>query len=361
VNTDENITNRDEIESIISTVFLEGGQTIQRVRWKNKDITIKWILNLNFLEGVIILWDVKSELTTWEKAAIEQSATIVSLEIEHLKTISSTIQHFRNEFISDLLCNKDIEENVIFRRAQEMGWTLKENYKVILLDYCYKNYTKKNRFSIWQQKNNLLELMQNKLVFSFPEVLLGLDKNNYFALLVTENINIKNIFRTIEKILTKYEINFAIGGIGRLESIYNLDISYKEAYQALNIAKVNSSSLNNPKHNRGSKLFVLNFSELGIERIIFSNNPENEINHLKSEVLQEVIDYDNERNSDLILTLQTYLKHNGNIHSTAKSLFVHKNTVRYRLNIIEKLTGLDLSNLNDQLLLHTIFIGSGII
>lgn len=43
-------------------------------------------------------------------------------------------------------------------------------------------------------------------------------------------------------------------------------------------------------------------------------------------------------------TLETYLKHNGNLKQTAKALFIHQNTLKYRLEKIEDLTGFNLAD-----------------
>ena len=45
---------------------------------------------------------------------------------------------------------------------------------------------------------------------------------------------------------------------------------------------------------------------------------------------------------ETILTIQKFFKHNLNVSETARELFVHRNTLVYRLDKIEKVTGLDL-------------------
>jgi DNA-binding PucR family transcriptional regulator len=48
--------------------------------------------------------------------------------------------------------------------------------------------------------------------------------------------------------------------------------------------------------------------------------------------------------TELYPTLSVYLENNGNITVTAEKLFIHPNTLRYRINKIEKLLKTDLSN-----------------
>lgn len=58
------------------------------------------------------------------------------------------------------------------------------------------------------------------------------------------------------------------------------------------------------------------------------------------------------RTQELRQTLDAYLAHNANIQATARALFVHRHTLRYRLQRIEQITGRDLKNPLDRLQLH---------
>ena len=51
--------------------------------------------------------------------------------------------------------------------------------------------------------------------------------------------------------------------------------------------------------------------------------------------------YDDEHHGDLMKTLDAYLRHGGNSTRTANALFIHRNSLRYRLARIQALTGLD--------------------
>lgn len=53
--------------------------------------------------------------------------------------------------------------------------------------------------------------------------------------------------------------------------------------------------------------------------------------------LQKLIDYDSKNNSSLLETLEAYLNSGMNKSLTASELYVHKNTVKYRLNKIEEI------------------------
>jgi purine catabolism regulator len=56
-----------------------------------------------------------------------------------------------------------------------------------------------------------------------------------------------------------------------------------------------------------------------------------------------LIDYDRAKGADLLATLDAYLQHGGALTQAAATLFVHRHTLTYRLDKIERLCDLDLS------------------
>ena len=61
-------------------------------------------------------------------------------------------------------------------------------------------------------------------------------------------------------------------------------------------------------------------------------------------ILGKLHNYDVEKNYNLITTLECFLKNDCNIQRAASKLFVHPNTLRYRLKRAEKISGLDLTD-----------------
>src|SRR5699024_10794275 len=101
------------------------------------------------------------------------------------------------------------------------------------------------------------------------------------------------LLHELTKNTTKVEVTRIEGGIGRLNSIDNLNTSYQEAILSLRVAHSQYTNHNYPNHKKRSEIFVKKFADLSIERIIFSKNPTTEINNLSAEYLQSIIDYDN--------------------------------------------------------------------
>lgn len=62
--------------------------------------------------------------------------------------------------------------------------------------------------------------------------------------------------------------------------------------------------------------------------------------------------YDSEHGGDLVRTLTAYLRHGGNRNRTADALYLHRNSLRYRLARIQALAGLDPDDPNARLALQ---------
>ena len=62
--------------------------------------------------------------------------------------------------------------------------------------------------------------------------------------------------------------------------------------------------------------------------------------------IRPLADYDQNNNTDLTATLRYYLKNNCSVKETADELFVHRNTINYKLKKIEDILQKDLSGMN---------------
>jgi len=62
------------------------------------------------------------------------------------------------------------------------------------------------------------------------------------------------------------------------------------------------------------------------------------------ELVRPLVEHDRERRSDLVRTLQAYFAAGSNVSEAADRMFLHRNSMLYRLERIRKLTGLDLKD-----------------
>jgi len=82
------------------------------------------------------------------------------------------------------------------------------------------------------------------------------------------------------------------------------------------------------------------YEELGPYRYVL--RADEELRDRSQERLDRLVEYDDRRGTRLLDTLEAYLDHRGNVVATARFLYIHPNTLRQRLDRIERLSGLDL-------------------
>lgn len=125
------------------------------------------------------------------------------------------------------------------------------------------------------------------------------------------------------------------GGIGRITSgIENFRKSYSEARQALELAE-----------NENSAVQITLFSELGIIRLLTSPDNRSELKDYCYSTLMPIIDSDRLHNTEYVKTLEAYLRSNCNLVKAAESLFIHRNTMVYRIEKIRTLLEMDFNDM----------------
>jgi sugar diacid utilization regulator len=140
------------------------------------------------------------------------------------------------------------------------------------------------------------------------------------------------VLREMEAGLQGY--TFAIGRSRIAEDPLDLSRAVSEALLAANVAQ------------GGPDGQALAFEQTGAYRLLLSAMSENpaELRRFYSETVEPLVAYDEQYETDLVRTLETFLEADGNVKSTAQRLFTHRHTIYYRLERVRELSGLDVSS-----------------
>ena len=128
-------------------------------------------------------------------------------------------------------------------------------------------------------------------------------------------------------------ISVSVGISTMVGTIQELAQAYREARIALEVGKVFDTEKN-----------IISYDNLGIGRLIYQLPTTLCDLFLKEVFKKESI---NVLDSETIGTIQKFFENNLNVSETSRKLFVHRNTLVYRLDKIKKLTGLDLREFDD--------------
>ncbi|KON88047.1 hypothetical protein AF332_15315 [Sporosarcina globispora] len=86
------------------------------------------------------------------------------------------------------------------------------------------------------------------------------------------------------------------------------------------------------------------WDEMGIEKIAYNLQSHHLFQNFDEELLGPLFAYDREKNASLTETLYIYLKHFFNLQKSSSELYIHPNTVKYRLQKINELMHVDIQN-----------------
>jgi len=91
---------------------------------------------------------------------------------------------------------------------------------------------------------------------------------------------------------------------------------------------------------------LLSFEDTGAYRLLLpamSDDPA-ELERFYTDTISPLVAYDEQYGTELMLTLETFLANDGSVAETYKELFTHRHTIRYRLDRVKELTGLDVNS-----------------
>lgn len=186
--------------------------------------------------------------------------------------------------------------------------------------------------------NNILELMRSNFGSNNKDFITAVDENNVIVVKeLAETDTIEEISRVSEgyrAFLEKEGVQNARISYGTVvKEIKEVSRSYKEAKMALDVGKIFFDERN-----------IIAYSELGIGRLIYQLPIP-----LCKMFIKEIFggkspdDFDEET----LTTIMKFFENSLNVSETSRQLFIHRNTLVYRLDKLQKTTGLDLRVFED--------------
>lgn len=152
-----------------------------------------------------------------------------------------------------------------------------------------------------------------------------------------ETEDIEAIARSICDTLSSEAMNKVYVAVGTpVYDLKNVSSSYKEAKMALEVGKIFEADKN-----------IVNYEQLGIGRLIYQL-PVQLCKMFINEVLHGVsMDaFDDE----ILTTVVKFFENHLNVSETSRQLYIHRNTLVYRLDKLQKITGLDMRNFDDAII-----------
>ncbi len=313
----------------------------------NRESLIYPIASNNSQLGYLIILDVDTE-NEEIKLKGEQALNICALEMIQQQRLYNTEKDYKEAFIFDLLYGNIESKEDIFSRAEIWKWNMQRPHQVILFELEDFN----QHSADFQLVSMLSEVISTEIRKMNGNPILLKKKGEVIVVFATEK-QTRHDQKVYKEMFVKKVLDFAGEivsprivrvGAGRIyKDPSEIFRSYQEAKVALILGRIMNIRVTTPS-----------FRELGLTRILYSHDHQ-ELLEFYKETLGELERYDAEQNSDLLNTMEKYLLYRCDLKTAADVLFLHPNTLRYRLKKIEEILDVDLNDFDIKLNLMVAF------
>jgi sugar diacid utilization regulator len=270
------------------------------------------------LMGILVFIDPEQRADKADLVALEHGATVLAMELGRLRSIADTELRLRRDLVHDLLAGTDDESALA--RADALDYDLRRAHRVVVVEGKGRSPAHDDLLSAVRRA-----MRQAQLTGLFETW------SGNVAVVTAGQMDWEKLRRMISSDLTGGQIHIGVGSA--CSSPSQLPQSLHEAGLALRLQKTllpGSGACEYPK--------------LGVFRMLAAIPDLTDVNGFVREWIGSLLDYDARKGAELVHTLTQYLEHGGNYDATAAKLSVHKSTLKYRLQRIRELTGLELND-----------------
>lgn len=232
------------------------------------------------------------------------------------------------KYMKDIIFNNYDDYEIILERGKLLGFNIRDSHTLAITLSINSKATDKDIDLLRRTSKKIAKESDMLLKFTYnPVVTVG--KRSTILFFTNEEKDIRNNLQNIFKMINKYinedklkDIKVGVGSIGK--GLDSLKASYFNSLEVLKLGKVFKT-----------EEFMYLYDELKVYLVLEKFLRENG-HKIFDDIYREMDD-------ELLLTLETFYSNNMDIVETGKELFIHKNTVRYRLKKIKDITGYDTS------------------
>lgn len=296
------------------------------------------------LLGYLIVFEKNKKMDKVDYLVLEYGATVAALEILKKSKDERALDRLESDFVHDLIFSEDMTEQNAAERALFLKFDPAAPHIIVTIDIGdFSDYLRKSQVSsevdIQILKQKLFYTAHKKLSDSHLKFVSSRRSDKIvFVIEVGESYDltpIKDIFEELRDHIARnfQDITVSVGISSLCMSVEHIPKGYRETEKAIKIGRILSG-----------KNKVTCFDELGVYQILFNLKEDEEIKDFIERQIGRLLKLKNNKRNELTHTLNTYIELGGNTSKTAEALFVHRNTLNYRLRTLNNLLKQDLHN-----------------
>ncbi len=306
------------------------------------------ILAANQVLGYISVLDNPPHNDELAFLALEQAALVLALSIAKERELAEVEGRVRGEFLGDLLFGTYGDEAAAQRRARHLGYPLSGTHVVMLTDIDdFRGFNRARQISedaIQAIKREFLRRVTAVVRATFPRALVQGRSDSVVALLPIgaepgdHQARVQALGIQVRQTIADWKPGFtvSVGFSAPTEAPGGVAAAQREVTSVMDSLA---------RFKRWGE--VVTVPELGLTGLLAAITDERLVDYARR-LLGPLVEHDRARNGSLVATLRAYLE-TGEQQQAAKRLRVHPNTLRYRLDRIREISGVELDDAETRL------------
>lgn len=270
------------------------------------------------LIGVLALVDPAGTAGQPQLRALEHGATVLAMELARLRSLAESELRVRRELVEELLAGTD--EDSALRRAQALGYDLERPHRVVVIEGRGRE----------RDEEAFLHAVR-RAARDEPVGTLLVRRGRQVVVLSDTDADWEHFRNSILHELGGGRCRLGVGN--QCTAIAGFPQSLHQADMALRVQEAASWS------DRATC-----YEELGVYQLLAEIEDLGAAERFARRWLGPLLAYDDTGHADLVATLSRYLECGGNYEATAAALYIHRSTLKYRLQRIRKVTAYDLND-----------------
>jgi PucR family transcriptional regulator, purine catabolism regulatory protein len=268
-------------------------------------------------------------------------ASLCAIQLQKKLELRQERMKFKEAFLFDLLYGNIKQREDILEYGKVWDWNLTIPQTAIVFSLNDFNHVSTDK----QLIKTLLYIVERNIVERDIKPITMMRQNQVTAIFSIDgkenSVELRSSIETFssnvinQMKLENSDREFSCG-IGKT---YNSPVDIFRSFQEAKVALELGQLINIP---------IPFFSDLGLERILYKHDLQ-DLKEYYHSTLGELIHYDESNNAQLMETLEGLVANQFDMTATSKALFLHRNTLRYRLKKIEEILNLKLDDLNNKL------------
>ncbi|HCC33699.1 MAG TPA: hypothetical protein DEQ28_07380 [Clostridiales bacterium] len=289
----------------------------------------------------------RQALSELERMAVDHAVTVTAIELIKGRAVQEAERRLAQDFVEDLIAGNLLERDLVHSRAAAMGINTGKRLAVMIADIdAFADFIRRHGLSEVdaQETKGQLFAAARRAIARLGKRAVVVSRSDSVLCFVTPDAQgdeaggraeITAIAREIQRQLERSAegVTVSIGLSTLCTDLLELGDKCREARKALEIGRL-----------AGGRGGIHHYQGLALQRFLHDMGASAEAKAFCRRVLGGVLDYDEAHGTSLLRTLQVFLEEKGVVTATADRLFVHRNTLSYRLQRASALSGRDLAD-----------------